>query len=64
MMRTACLTPREWKNAPMMKGCEEMSLNEALSDPLIRAVMAADRVDPEKLAAELAETARRLARSQ
>ncbi|HEX4554772.1 MAG TPA: hypothetical protein VH249_12340 [Xanthobacteraceae bacterium] len=41
-----------------------MSLNEALSDPLIRAVMAADRVDPEKLAAELAETARRLARSQ
>jgi len=40
-----------------------MSLREALSDPLIRIVMAADRVDPDKLAAELAETARRLTRS-
>jgi hypothetical protein len=47
----------------MIKGCEEMSLREVLSDPLIRAVMAADRVDPDRLAAELAETARRLARS-
>jgi hypothetical protein len=33
-----------------------------LSDPLIRAVMAADRVDPGRLAAELGETARRFAR--
>jgi hypothetical protein len=40
-----------------------MSLQEALADPLIRAVMAADRVDPARLAAELAETARRLDRS-
>jgi hypothetical protein len=43
-------------------GCRDMSLREALSDPLIRAVMAADRVDPTRLAADLAETARRLAR--
>jgi len=39
-------------------GCRDMSL----ADPLIRAVMAADRVDPARLAAELGETARRLAR--
>jgi hypothetical protein len=37
-----------------------MSLSEALSDPLTRAVMAADGVDPKKLAVDLAETARRL----
>ena len=43
--------------------CREMSLSDALSDPLIRAVMAADRVDPARLAAELGETARRLARN-
>jgi hypothetical protein len=47
----------------MTKGCEEMSLTEALSDPLIRTVMAADQVDPDELAAELAETARHLADS-
>ncbi|HEU5274581.1 MAG TPA: hypothetical protein VFU97_13030 [Xanthobacteraceae bacterium] len=40
----------------------DMSLNEALADPLIRALMAADRVDPARLKAELAETARRFAR--
>ena len=44
-------------------GCRDMSLHEALADPLIRAVMAADRVDPRRLAAELGETARRLARN-
>ena len=42
--------------------CRDMTLHEALSDPLIRAVMAADRVNPKKLAAELAETAKRLGR--
>jgi hypothetical protein len=47
----------------MTAGCRDMALQEALSDPLIRAVMAADRVDPARLAAELAETARRLDRS-
>jgi hypothetical protein len=35
-------------------GCRDMSLHEALADPLIRAMMAADRVDPARLAAELA----------
>jgi hypothetical protein len=38
------------------------SLSEALADPLVRAVMAADHVDPRKLAAELRETAARLNR--
>ena len=40
----------------------DMSLNEALADPLIRALMAADRVDPVRLKVELTETARRFAR--
>jgi len=44
-------------------GCRDMSLAEALSDPLIRAVMAADGVDPARLAADLAETGRHLARN-
>lgn len=36
------------------------SLSEALADPLVRAVMAADRVDARKLAAELHAIAARL----
>jgi hypothetical protein len=51
------------RNARIGAGCRDMSLHEALADPLIRAVMAADRVDPARLAAELGETARRLART-
>jgi hypothetical protein len=47
----------------MSNGCQEMSLSEAMTDPLIRTVMAADQVDPDKLAAELAQTARQLADS-
>ena len=43
-------------------GFPDMSLAEALADPLIRTVMAADRVDPARLAVELAETARRFGR--
>jgi hypothetical protein len=43
-------------------GFPDMSLAEALADPLIRAVMAADGVDPARLAHELAETARRVGR--
>ena len=50
------------RNARIGAGCCDMSLSEALADPLIRAVMAVDRVDPTRLAADLAETARRLAR--
>jgi hypothetical protein len=44
-------------------GFPEMSLAEALADPLIRTLMAADGVDPARLAGELAETARRVTRT-
>jgi hypothetical protein len=37
-------------------GCD-LSLTEALADPMVRAVMDADGVDPRKLAAELREMA-------
>jgi hypothetical protein len=37
-------------------GCE-LSLTEALADPMVRAVMDADGVDPRKLGAELREMA-------
>jgi hypothetical protein len=45
------------RNARIGAGCRDMSLDEALADPLIRTVMAADRVDPVRLAAELAHVA-------
>jgi hypothetical protein len=51
------------RNARIGAGCRDMSLHEALADPLVRALMAADGVDPTRLAAELGETARRLARN-
>jgi hypothetical protein len=35
----------------------DLSLTEALADPVVRAVMDADGVDPRKLAAELREMA-------
>ena len=44
-------------------GFADMSLAEAMADPLIRTMMAADGVDPARLAHELAETARRVGRS-
>ncbi|HLH92465.1 MAG TPA: hypothetical protein VKX28_28885 [Xanthobacteraceae bacterium] len=44
-------------------GYPDMSLTEAMADPLIRTLMAADGVDPARLAHELAETARRVGRS-
>jgi hypothetical protein len=40
----------------------ELSLSEALADPLVRAVMAADGVDPRRLAAELRDVAAHLNR--
>ena len=40
----------------------ELSLSEALADPLVRAVMASDGVDPRRLAAELREMAAHLNR--
>ncbi len=39
----------------------ELSMAEALNDPLIRAVMAADGVDPEALEAEFLQIAERRA---
>ena len=46
-----------------MRGCEpDPSLSEALADPVVRAVMAADGVDPRKLAAELRAVAAQLNR--
>lgn len=38
----------------------EPSLGDALADPIIRAVMAADHVDPDALASSLRETALRV----
>ena len=38
------------------------SLSEALADPLVRAIMAADGVDPRQLAAELRAVAAQLNR--
>jgi hypothetical protein len=43
-----------------MKCFGEPSLGDALADPIIRAVMAADHVDPEALASSLRETALRV----
>lgn len=34
---------------------QELTLKNALSDPLVRTVMAADRVDPQELSAMLSE---------
>jgi hypothetical protein len=59
MMRLAC----GGQERSIGAGFPDMSLAEALADPLIRAMMAADRVDPARLAHELAETARRVGRS-
>jgi hypothetical protein len=58
MMAMACCSPV----ARIGTGFPDMSLAEVLADPLIRAVMAADRVDPARLATELAETARSFGR--
>lgn len=58
------MTPRScMQHARIGAGFSDMSLAEALADPLIRTVMAADGVDPARLAVELGETARWLARS-
>jgi hypothetical protein len=54
-MKTSCI-------GRIRAGSSDMSLAEALNDPLIRAVMAADHVDPSRLADELRETAHLIAR--
>jgi hypothetical protein len=44
-----------------MSACHfELTLTEALADPLVQAVMAADGVDPEKLANCLGAVAERI----
>jgi hypothetical protein len=44
-----------------MRTCyEELTVDDALSDPLIQAVMAADRVDSEQLESMLISIARRV----
>ncbi|MBV8776919.1 MAG: hypothetical protein JO258_06965 [Alphaproteobacteria bacterium] len=50
------------KDRPMICYPRDPNLTEALNDPLVRAVMAADGVDARKLAAELREVADRLNR--
>lgn len=42
----------------------ELSLKQLLSDPLVNALMAADRVDAEELHEKLSETARSLPRAK
>lgn len=47
-----------------MNCCQgEPSLSDALSDPIVRAIMAADHVDPQVLASSLRETAAKVAQS-
>jgi hypothetical protein len=48
----------------MGSACEELTLRTALSDPLIRTVMAADNVDPVKLEAMLRRIADQIAPRQ
>jgi hypothetical protein len=52
-MRTVTVIPiREAKNSDL-----ELTIEEMLSDPIVKAVMRADRVDPAKLTAMLNRTA-------
>ena len=44
----------------MLRPCGELSLADALADPLIQALMLADAVDPAELKALMRETARRI----
>ena len=44
----------------MLRRCGELSLADALADPLIQALMLADAVDPAELRALMRETARRI----
>ena len=48
------LFPTDWKPR---RWAGDLTLDEMLSDPLVRVVMRADRVDPRKLEAELRRTA-------
>jgi hypothetical protein len=48
----------------MEPACEELTLRSALSDPLIRTLMAADNVDPVKLESMLRRIAEQIAPRQ
>ena len=63
-VRIAALLPlRRIVRSPKMNSCHgEPTVEEMLSDPIIRAVMKADRIDPQELAATLTQTGRMLAR--
>src|SRR5262249_42020479 len=62
--RVAALLPlRPTMRSPTMNSRHgELTLEEMLSDPIIRAVMEADEIDPQELAATLRQTGRMLAR--
>jgi hypothetical protein len=45
----------------MGQACQELTLRNALSDPLIRTVMAADNVDPAELESMLRRIAKEVA---
>jgi hypothetical protein len=47
----------------MQRSYNELTLSNALIDPMVRTVMAADHVDPQELAAMLAAVASTLQRS-
>jgi hypothetical protein len=53
-----CCEQLSWKSRAGRTYVEEPTLAEALADPLVRAVMAADRVDPGKLESMLVSVAR------
>jgi hypothetical protein len=48
----------------MRSACKELTLRTALSDPLIRSLMAADNVDPIKLESMLRRIAQQVAPRQ
>ena len=55
-----CCEHVAWKSREGRTYIEEPTLAEALADPVVRAVMAADGVDPKKLKALLVSVARAL----
>ena len=53
-------TPLREGEIVMFYQCGEPSLRDALKDPVVQAVMAADGVDPSALSALMRETARKI----
>jgi hypothetical protein len=51
---------KKTKDKTMRTSRQELTLSSALSDPLVRTLMAADKVDPEQLQSMLAGIAGRL----